>query len=159
MMKKKLYVLIIIDILLMLGLLLTGCGKKSTTGTEGTAEGESALIEKSGTVIGSLSDIEADLSDKTLDDFDVPSADLNLPTAEVGSLDMDLTLDTAVDIPDLAVPDAAAGLSASDISVSSGSGGTTVNDETCARFDSVPDCSYVPENVRDLCEECKNRNK
>ena len=26
---------------------------------------------------------------------------------------------------------------------------------TCAQFDSAPSCSYVPANVRDLCEQCK----
>lgn len=159
-MKRKLILLIVIDIIFISGLLLTGCGGKKTDDAGITATGgESELIEKSDAVIGSLSGIGTDLSDKTLDDFDVPVADVYIADVNLGSLDLNLDMENTVDIPELST-NLPTNLDTITIDMPSGSGGPVVNDEICSRFASVPDCSYISDpQARALCEECKKQNK
>ena len=140
---KKLLMLMAADILVITGLLLSGC-TGNNTGTKEPLENEGALIEQSGEAIGSLSDIGTDLSDEPIDDIGVPEGDVAVPDVGMGSFDMDFGIDPSVDIPELSpgVPDLNVDMSSGDVD--------------CSRYANVPDCSYISDpRGRDECERCK----
>ena len=147
--------------------LVTACGNGDATTTT-TAPGDVQPSVTSQTnvqqqvedVIGTLRDIGLDLSGESFDDLDVPVADMDVPELEPGSFDLDIDFDIEPSLPSLSLPDADSlvGSTAIDFMPEIPEG-FVPDDSICEQFASVPDCSFVPEQYRELCEQCKEQNQ
>ena len=121
-------------------------------------------------------DFTVDLSEKTLEDPAVPTADMEIPKTETGSLDMNLNMDSNINasLPAISLPSTSGLLTSPALSLPSliptpspttTPGATTTptglqpDAATCAAFSAVPSCDYVPEQYRQLCEQCKAQQK
>ncbi|MFC1995919.1 hypothetical protein ACFLVM_03510 [Chloroflexota bacterium] len=132
----------------LIAFLLTSCGEPEKARTGELSE--EAVMEDVSEFFRTPPQMSVDLSTQTFDDFDVPSIEIDIPEIELGSLRMDMEFDTSIDVPDIEMP-------ASSTPTGAPPADWEPDEATCARFSIVPDCSYVPEQYRELCEKCKSK--
>lgn len=151
---KKLF-LFFIAIITLSGLLLglSACGGKKTADTDG-----GDLARQADQLIEGFQDIGVDLSGDTFGDLEVPVADMNVPDIDFGSFSINLEYDPTGSIPSLILPDTDSllGPAGTDLYPDIPEG-FVPDDSICAQFAGVPDCSFVPEKYRELCEQCKEK--
>lgn len=106
-----------------------------------------------------------DLSNSGLDAVDLPNINFDLGF-DLEALNMDLGAANPLSVPNADGLEMPTIPSMTDFTFEGGSfgghsGGSTPppgykpDAATCAQFSAAPSCEYVPANVRDLCEQCK----
>ena len=135
----------------------------SKTPVSTAASDDAQVIEDAEAFFQNPPQFELDLDgEKAFDDFAVLDVSIDIPDIGMDSLDFDLEFDPAAGIDDsLTVPSTASLLGDLPGFPSTGSGGAMPpagyqpSPDECAGYNFPANCAWVPEAVRDLCEQCK----
>ena len=153
-MKRRLLFLTILIFLLGASAASCTCG----SGTPGPAGSEDTALQETEALLEDLSGTGLDLSMNSLDDFEVPSVEIDIPEIKPGSFSLDMGFDTTQDLPPINLPDTGSLVNqAMGAASAAPPPGFVPDDSICAQFAAAPDCSLVPEQYSELCEQCKDR--
>lgn len=98
----------------------------------------------------SVPDLNFEISDLDLGNLNASSLNIDIPLP--GNLFPDISIDT-----DFSGYEANTEFEVPQISAETPTGNYQATDEICQQFESVPSCMFVPEEHRDLCNQCKGK--
>jgi len=150
-------------VLIALAMILFGCVGSQLGQQNATAGGAAVKIQESEIDLGRLSVPDVNVSTGSLGNM----SGLDISSFSLPDFGEDISVNTTIgeiQVPsvDLAVPSLnLPGAGTTGTAPANATGATNATDAShgptvdCSQFISVPSCSYVPESVRSMCEQCK----